>query len=146
MIGDRHEEPTELLVGPRVHISLARRLHDIARHAHTSGGATAEFADVDRVGERRAQHHAHDLDAPSSKLPVVGERFEPTRHVVPIELIDPNTADARADLTGGPLVLLAGLVGDVDLAGDPAIDNVGHAVAIGCKFASGSERGRRRLS
>src|SRR5690606_23422038 len=51
----------------------------------------------------------------------------------------------RADVPGCPLVLLAGLLADVDAAGDPPVDQPGDRPAVPERLAGGDEVGDRAL-
>ena len=72
------EEPLHLVLGPRRRPPVRRPgLTHLSGHADAGRRAAAQLASVDRVGERGAQHHPEDLDAPPGELPAGGEAVEP---------------------------------------------------------------------
>ena len=84
-------------------------------------------------------------DARTIPLPppaaVGGELVEPAHHVLPVEVLEPQAADAGGDVPGRPLVLRPGALAHVR----PAVDSPLHRPADGAlPGAAGAPSGRRR--
>ena len=128
---------------PCLDLALFAHLGRVPRHRHAPGGAAAELAGLDRVGERRAQDCPTDADAATRHMTGLRETLEPAGDVAAVETVDAHRADPSIDVSCRPVVLQSRLVADVDARLGPLRDDMSHSRSIGTHLTRGSKLGQQ---